>query len=193
MEIMIKNGNTGDIASVDVKKRLQVNSISLSRYELASFEGRAFNLNTGQYTINGGAERGVIYVKNTADTPVALEAWFFSVDNLVGTQTQTPVWKAYYNPTGGTLIDSGVDISPVNRSGGSSESFGDIICKRGADGNSTVTTTADPVLLQTQGSGRAFGNVFLTLPKNASVAITTNLYNDGSALVYAGFTGFFFD
>lgn len=193
MEIMIKNGNSGDIASVDINKRLQVNSVSTTRYEQASSDGRAFNLNTGQFTINGGAERGILYLKNTSDRTVALEAWFVAVDNLTGTQTGVPVWKAVFNPTGGTLISSGVAATFANRNGGSSESFGDLTALKASGATNTITYTEEPVLLQTQGSGRAFGGIFLTLPKNSSIAITADLKNDGSALIYAGFTGFFFE
>lgn len=191
MDIFLRDPQTNVGAKVDAQGRALTAATSFSRYEQASKEGRAFNVNTGQFTINGGGEYGVLYIKNTSDKTLALEAWFISVDNYVGTSTGTPVWKAYFNPTGGTLISAGAVATPVNRNGGASETFDDITCLKASTATSTLTATTEPILLQTQGSGRAFGSIFLTLPKNASIAVTVDLKTDGSALIYQGFTGFY--
>lgn len=191
MEIYIGNPLNGDKATVDPQGRLQVASTSLTRYEQAARDGRAFNVNTEQLTVDGGGEYGIVYLKNLGEKDLEIQSWFFSVDNLTGTTTGTPVFKAYFNPTGGTLVSGGTEITRVNRNGGASESFTDITALKAATSTATVTGVADPVLLQTQGSGRAFGNIFLTLPKNASIAVTVDLKTDGSALLYAGFVAYF--
>ena len=191
MQVYIGNPLTGDNAKVDPQGRVQVASTSLTRYEQAAREGRAFNVNTDQFTVDGGGEYGLVYLKNLGEKDLEIQSWFFSIDNLTGTTTGTPVIKAYFNPTGGTLLSAGTEISRVNRNGGASESFTDVTALKASTSTATITTTTDPVLLQTQGSGRGFGNVFLTLPKNASIAVTVDLKTSGNALMYAGFIAYF--
>jgi hypothetical protein len=191
MEIYIGNPLNGDKAVVDPQGRLSVSSTSLTRYEQAARDGRAFNVNTGQFTVSGGGEYGLTYLKNLGSKDLELQSWFFSIDNLTGTTTGTPVIKAYFNPTGGTLISGGTEISRVNRNGGASDSFTDVTALKASTSTATVTGVSDPVLLQTQGSGRGFGNIFLTLPKNSSIALTVDLKTDGNALMYAGFVAYF--
>lgn len=191
MQVYIGNPLTGDNAKVDPQGRVQVASTSLTRYEQAARDGRALNVNTDQFTVDGGGEYGLVYLKNLGGKDLEIQSWFFSIDNLTGTTTGTPVIKAYFNPTGGTLISAGTEISKVNRNGGASESFTDIEALKASTSTATVTTTTDPVLLQTQGSGRGFGNIFLTLPKNVSIAVTVDLKTSGNALMYAGFVAYF--
>ena len=54
MQVYIGNPLTGDNAKVDPQGRVQVASTSLTRYEQAAREGRAFNVNTDQFTVDGG-------------------------------------------------------------------------------------------------------------------------------------------
>jgi hypothetical protein len=191
MEIYIGNPLNGDKAKVDPQGRLLTAATSLTRYEQAARDGRAFNVNSGQFTINGGGEYGVTYIKNLNEKDLELQAWFFAVDNLTGTSTGQTLWKAYFNPTGGTLLTAGTEIIRVNRNGGASETFEDITALKASTATSTITGIDEPVLLQTQGSGRSFGNVFLTLPKNSSIAVSVDLKTSGDALVYQGWTGYF--
>ena len=104
-----------------------------------------------------------------------------------------PFLKAYFNPTGGTLISDANAANIVNRNGGSSETFEDVIAYQASGTGKTVTGIGSPVLYQLQGAGRAFGTIFLTLPKNSSIALSIDISGYGTADVYAGFTGFFRD
>jgi hypothetical protein len=194
MEIYIGNPLNGDKAKVDPQGRLLVASTSFTRYEQASEDGRAFNANTEYVTLTSAGENGVFYMKNTADADVIIEAWFWGVENLSGgTPTGNPVLRAYFNPTGGTLISEATPVAVVNRNGGSSETFEEVIAYKASGTGKTVTGVTDPVLYQLQGSGRSFGTIRLTLPKNSSIAFTFDLAGYGTADVYTGTTGFFKD
>lgn len=192
MEIYIGNPLNGDKAKVDPQGRLLVASTSFTRYEQASEDGRAFNSNTEYVTLTSAGENGVFYMKNTADSDLIIEAWFWGVENLSGgTPTGNPVLRAYFNPTGGTLISEATPVAVVNRNGGSSETFEEVIAYKASGTGKTVTGVTDPVLYQLQGSGRSFGTIRLTLPKNSSIAFTFDLAGYGTADVYTGTTGFF--
>lgn len=194
MEIYIGNPLNGDKATVDPQGRLQVASTSFTRYEQASEDGKAFNSNTEYVTLTSAGENATFYMKNTADSDLIIEAWFWGVENLSGgAPTGNPVLRAYFNPTGGTLISDAVAVPVVNRNGGSSETFGEITAYKASGTGKTVTGVSDPILFQLQGSGRTFGTIRLTLPKNSSIAFTFDLAGYGTADVYSGVTGFFKD
>ena len=193
MNIYLRDPQTEQGQKVDSKGRGLVASTSFTRYEQASADGNAFNVNTEYIrSITSAGDNGILYLKNTSDNEVAIEAWFWGVENLSGgTPTGNPILKAFYNPTGGTLISDANPVNLVNRNAGSSETFGDIVAYKASGTGKTVTGTTDPVLYQLQGSGRTFGTIFLTLPKNSSVAITIDIAGYATADVYAGFTGFY--
>ena len=192
MELYITNPLNGDKAVVNEKGRLQVESTSFTRYEQSSQNGDAFNVNTEYIrSITSAGENGMLYLKNNSEFDLAIEAWFWGVENLSGgTPTGNPILRAYFNPTGGTLISDANAATIVNRSAGSSETFGDIVAYKASGTGKTVTGVGDPILYQLQGSGRTFGTIFLTLPKNSSIALTIDIAGYGTADVYAGFTGF---
>ena len=193
MNIYLRDPQTEQGQKVDSQGRGLVASTSFTKYEQSSFDGNAFNVNTEYIrSITSAGDNGILYIKNTSDKTVSIEAWFWGIENLSGgTPTGNPILKAFFNPTGGTLISDENAVGIVNRNGGSSETFEDIICYSASGTGKTVTGTTDPILYQLQGSGRTFGTIFLTLPKNSSIALTIDIAGYGTADVYAGVTGFF--
>jgi hypothetical protein len=192
MELYITNPLNGDKAKVNDKGQLLTQTTIFTRYEESSQNGDAFNVNTEYIrSITSAGDNGILYLKNNSDFDLALEAWFWGIENLSGgTPTGNPILKAFFNPTGGTLISDANAVSLVNRKGGSSETFADITAYKASGTGKTVTGTSEPILFQLQGAGRTFGTIFLTLAKNSSVALTIDIAGYGTADVYAGFTGF---
>ena len=95
--------------------------------------------------------------------------------------------RVYKNPTSGTIISSGTDITPVNRNFGSSNEF-EGVAKKGGDGFTVSGYEATPVLYQTQGTKqRSFGTVQLVLPKGSSVVVTYQQYGLTQNDIYTGF------
>lgn len=194
MNFYITDPLNNDTARVQ-NNRLNVTGVAISQYELESFTGSAFNINTEYLTIDGAdGESALLYVKNNSDNDLSIQGWFIGTLALGGTPTDQPLFKVYFNPSGGTIITDANAVSVINRNGGSSETFGDIIAYSATASGKTFTGQ-DPtaVLFQQQGANsRAFGNVFLTLPKGSSIVVTCNPNTTagGTLKLYTGFTGF---
>ena len=166
MGFEIKDGTgTGNLAKVDGDNRLEVRSITETETEKAVLDGRAFNINTEFLSITTDVEHALLYIKNNEDEDLIIAAWFNGTD--LGTNgANAGLVRVYYNPTGGTIISDATV------------------------GNAKTFTGQDTpaVLYQTQTVGsRAFGNVYLTLPKGSSLVSTYDPNGAETINIYAGF------
>jgi len=188
MGFEIKDGTgTGNLARVDKENRVSVRAVTETEIEKAVLDGRAFNINTEFLPVSSSGENALLYVKNNENEKLIVAAWFIGTGIAGGTNTEAPLIRTYYNPTGGTLIASASAVTPVNRNAGSSQVLlAD--CYKGGDGF-TITGQDTPVVLyQTQGANsRSFGNVFLTLPKGSSLAVTYEPNGAEPINIYTGF------
>lgn len=190
MEFKLKDGSgTGVSAKVNSEQKLESDSIVLTDYELASLRGEAFNLTTGFVTFTGATEQAALYVKNNEDRTLLLQGWFIGVESIGGTPTGNPLFKTYFNATGGTIVSTADSIPVVNRNAGSSSTF-ELDVYRGFSGATFTGQDPEPILFQFQGTGRTFGNVFLSLPKGSTALVTVNPNTSGSIVLYTGFTGY---
>ena len=188
MGFEIKDGTgTGNLARVDKENRVLVRAVTETEIEKAVLDGRAFNINTEFLPVSSSGENALLYVKNNETEKLIVAAWFVGTGVNGGTITESSLVRTYYNPTGGTLIASASAVTPVNRNAGSSQVLlAD--CYKGGDGF-TITGQDTPVVLyQTQGANsRSFGNVFLTLPKGSSLAVTYEPNGAEPINIYTGF------
>lgn len=190
MEFKLKDGSgTGISAKVNKDQRLETTSIITTDYELGSLIGDAFNINTRFVDFTGNTEQAALYVKNNEDSDLLIQGWFIGVESVGGTPTGNPIFSAYFNATGGTIIDTADQIPIVNRNAGSSEVF-DLEAYRGFSGATFTGQDPEPVLFQFQNTGRTFGNVFLVIPKGSSILITVDPNTNGTITLYTGFTGY---
>ena len=174
-------------AEINGNNRLLTQAISETEFDNATSNGNAFNINTEFLTITGTTEIPLLYIKNNNDNELVISAWFIGTDADTGTATRTSLMRVYKNPTSGTLISSGVDITPVNRNFGSSNEF-EGVAKKGGDGFTVSGYEATQVLYQTQGTKqRSFGTVQLVLPKGSSVVVTYQQYGLTQNDIYTGF------
>lgn len=172
---------------IDSDGRLYNRAITDTSIDTAAQEGRAFNVNTLFLPISSSGENALLYVKNNEDVDLIVAGWFIGTDNAAGTPTRSGLAAVYVNPTGGTLIASASVVTPVNRRIGSAETL-DALIYKGGDGYTITGQLADPVLYQTQGSSaRAFGDVFITLPKGSSLAVTYVPNGAQPLEIYTGF------
>jgi len=187
MGFEIKDGTgTGNLARVDKENRLSVRSIQETELERSVLDGRAFNINTEFLPVSSSGENALLYIKNNEDKKLIVAAWFIGTD--AGTNgANLGLVRTYYNPTGGTLIASASAVTPVNRNAGSSQVLlAD--CYKGGDGFTITGQDTPAVLYQTQTvSSRVFGNVFLTLPKGSSLAVTYEPNGAEPIDIYTGF------
>lgn len=174
-------------AKINQENRLLTQTISETEFDNATSVGESYNINTEFLTITGNTETPLLYIKNNNDRNLVLSAFFIGTDADSGTATRLSLLRVYKNPTSGTLISSGTDITPVNRNFGSSNEFGGI-AKKGGDGFTISGFESTPVLYQTQGTKqRNFGTVQLVLPKGSSVVVTYQQYGLTQNDIYVGF------
>ena len=178
---------SGFSVKVDGDNRLFSRSITETEFDYAVRNGSSFNVNTEFLTITGSSETPIMYLKSNEDSDVILSAWFIGTDNASGTPSRSGLMRVYFNPTAGSIISSGTDVTPVNRQGGSSNTI-DLDVKSGGDGFTATGYDSTPILYQTQGaSARAFGNVQLALKKGSSVVITYLPNGAQPVEIYTGF------
>ena len=187
MGFEIKDGTgTGNLVRVDKENKLAVRAVQETEFEKAVLGGRAFNINTEFLTITSDIEHALLYLKNNEDLPLIVAAWFIGTD--AGTNgANLGLVRTYYNPTGGTIISGGTDLTAVNRNAGNSRILNADI-KSGGQGFTFNGQDTPAVLYQTQTvSSRVFGNVFLVLPKGSSLVAT---YDPNGAETIGIYTGF---
>ena len=187
MGFEIKDGTgTGNLARVDKENKLAVRAVQETEFEKAVLGGRAFNINTEFLTITSDTEHALLYLQNNEDLPLIVSAWFIGTD--AGTNgANLGLVRTYYNPTGGTIISGGTDVTAVNRNAGNSRALNADI-KSGGQGFTITGQDTPAVLYQTQTvSSRVFGNVFLVLPKGSSLVAT---YDPNGAETIGIYTGF---
>ena len=187
MGFEVKDGTgTGNVARVDSENKLAVRAVQETEFEKAVLGGRAFNINTEFLTITSDTEHALLYIKNNEDRPLIVAAWFIGTD--AGTNgANLGLVRTYYNPTGGTIISGGTDLTPVNRNAGNSRTLvADV--KAGGQGFTFTGQDTPAVLYQTQTvSSRVFGNVFLVLPKGSSLVATYDPNGAETINIYTGF------
>lgn len=187
MATTIEDGTgSGFSVKVDGENRLFSRSITESEFDHSVRKGLSFNVNTEFLTITGSSETPIMYLKSNEDKDIILAAWFIGTDNSSG-GTRAGLMRVYFNPTAGSIISSGTDVTPVNRQGGSSNTI-DLDVKAGGDGFTATGFNSTPILYQTQGANaRAFGNVQLALKKGSSVVVTYLPNGAQPVEIYTGF------
>lgn len=188
MATTIEDGTgSGFSVKVDGENRLFSRSIIESEFDHAVRKGLSFNVNTEFLTITGSSETPIMYLKSNEDRDVVLSAWFIGTDNASGTPSRNGLMRVYFNPTAGSIISSGTDVTPVNRQGGSSNTI-DLDVKAGGDGFTATGYNPISVLFQTQGSNaRTFGTVQLALKKGSSIVVTYLPNGAQPVEIYTGF------
>ena len=191
MATTIQDGTgKGYSARVDDEGRIFTRTTNETEIEHSVVSGRAFNINTEFLPISSSGENALLYLKNNESAPLVVAAWFIGTDNAAGTPTRQGLAAVYVNPTGGTLIASASVVESQNRLLGSSETL-DVVAYKGGDGYTITGQQTTPVLYQTQGSSaRAFGTVYLALPKGASLAVTYTPNGAEPLEIYTGFQVF---
>lgn len=188
MSTIIQDGSgNGFSARVDSKNRLAVKGVTRTEFENSTFEGDAYNINTFNISVTVGTETPLLYLKNNESRDIVIAAWFIGTGIQGGSPTSLPLFQVYTNVTGGTIL-SGTPVEAVNRAVGVANVLdADIFA---GDGSTSTATGYDPVpiLYQTQGAQqRAFGNVYITLKRGASVVVTATMNGAQNIDVYTGF------
>ena len=191
MATTIQDGTgKGFSARIDDEGRLFTRTTQDTEIEHSVISGRAFNINTEFLPISSSGQNALLYVKNNETENLIVAAWFIGTDFASGSAIRQGLAEVYVNPTGGTLIASASAVTAVNRLLGSSQTL-DADIYKGGDGYTITGEQTTPVLYQTQGSAaRAFGSVYIALPKGSSLAVTYTPNGAEPLEIYTGFQVF---
>jgi hypothetical protein len=193
METQIKSGNSGDVAKVDMNKRLHTQSLSEDESLHAAELGAAFNLNTGLNSYS--ADGTLAYLSNTDPTGRDLVVQTLIVGIGDGfTHTDFPVLTLVDTPSGGDLItDASVTgVLNANRNNGKSAALDGLFYKGKVAG--TQTGGIDAAKFYLNKTGRTVFPVDWVIGKGKSIALTLDLtISGGSANVYIAIVCYYKD
>ena len=187
MTQILDGRGTGFLAQVDQQNRLRTRAISETEFEEATITGEAFNINTLFLPFAIGADSAILRVFNDEPRSIILQGWFIGT---YGGSGGDPIVQVFGGVTG---FNAGtpVDVPVVNRNVGSARTFEVTAERADAAGRSFTGGAANPVLYQTQpNAGRVFGNVFITVPRGASVGVSIIANGSTGIELYTGFTGY---
>jgi hypothetical protein len=169
MAEILKDGvGKGFYAKVDSTNRLHVDASQLPRSSVAAFDGNAYNINTGTINLTGTTNSGLLYVKNTGEKTIVIASFIYLLGNTDG--SGDTLVQVIRNPTAGTLISGGSEITPVNRNFNTSKTAAATVLK----GSHGSTVTDGTVVIESifSGVGRQVVNVgAVILNKNNTIAI----------------------
>ena len=170
MEVKIKSGNSGEVAKVDIHKRLHVDAITFGRSEQEVEIGNGYNSNTGTLSLTTASKSGVFYFKNSEDFDVVLTNMFYILGN--SNSNGDTLVTVLRNPTLGTVITDAVaaEMSGVNRNFGSSFTLNsESVSYKGGEGK-TFTDGAKVIESIVQSGKRTVLNVGdIVLPKGSTI------------------------
>ncbi len=170
MEVKLKSGNSGQVAKVDIHKRLHVDSITFGRSEQEVEIGNGYNSNTGILSLTTASKSGVFYFKNNEDFDIVITNMFYILGN--SNSNGDTLVTVLRNPTLGTVITDAVaaEMSGVNRNFGSSFTLNnESVSYKGGEGK-TFTDGAKVIESIVQSGKRTVLNVGdIVMPKGSTI------------------------
>jgi hypothetical protein len=139
---------SGYKAKVDNQFRLSTDALTVDESVSQTFEGVAYNVNTGTINLTSANPSATLFLKNDAEDDLVITALFYLLGNTTGGSGDTLV-QIIRNPTAGTIVSAGTDFEAVNRDFGSANSL-EATLKKGAEGS---TLTDGTVVIESIFSG----------------------------------------
>lgn len=155
-------------AKVNADQRLWVDASQRSESALANLKGDAYNINTGTINLTDAVDTAVLYVKNSNDMALIIEAIAVGVGPTTGGTGGMPTITVVRNPTAASF-STDVDIK-TNRNYGSTNTLTDVVAYKGATG-ATLTAGDDHLLFYQASSGRLFATINEVIPKGGSIGV----------------------
>ena len=188
-ELRLKDGTGGSsVAKVNTNNRLNVESVATTQQAQASFEGRGYNLNTGDIALTTAGTSAVAYFKYTGLTSFNIANIAVGVGAMGGTVDDPVLIKVIRDPSGGSIVDNAVagDMN-ANRNFGNPSGLTGFFYK-GVEGD-TFTNGTDIAQFYTNGNSRLFAGVDFVIPQGTSIGIeiTPNAVSAGN--IYVAFIG----
>jgi hypothetical protein len=190
--MIIEDGTgKGFFGQVTSSNAVRTQGVNITAFDEATKSGEAFNINTLLQTMGAG-NTALLRLTNNETNPVVIVGWFIGSDGLTLT-SGNPLVAVYGNVTGFSGAETAVPV--VNRNVGSARTFSIDVARPSTYPQTLVGAAASPVLYQTQSAtGRAFGTVFITVPRGGSVGVELSSTVGAGAIsggqIYTGFTGY---
>ena len=170
--VLIKDATgTGNTVKVDVNNRLHAQTVTQNRADEHCDTGDRYNVNTDDITLTSANESAILYLKNTGDEDIVIDASVYILGPSTGGSGSFQGY-IYSNPTGGTII-SNADAVGINANLNLSSSntlAADIY--KGAEG---YTQTGGTKIISAIGNP-PFTNVIsigkIIIPKTKSIVMT---------------------
>jgi hypothetical protein len=177
-EISIKDGSTGNIAKVDLNKRVHTAGVNeeLRDHACDSTIAQKYNINTGDITLTNATKTSVLYVKNNSDNDLVITALIYNLGASTS-GTGDVLIDVLRNPTAGDIISNTNDcaVGPgvsANQNFGSTNTMTGLFYK-GATGETALSGGAVTVSTRSaSNTGRiviSLGAVIL--PKGSSLGV----------------------
>jgi hypothetical protein len=170
MEVQIKSGNSGEVAKVDIHKRVHVDAITFGRSEQEVEIGNGYNINTGTVNLTTANKSGILYFKNQEDFDIVITNMFYILGN--SNSNGDTLVTVLRNPTAGTVVSDAVvaEMAGVNRNFGSSFTLAiDSVSYKGGEGK-TFTDGAKVIESIIQSGKRTVLNVGdIVMPKGSTI------------------------
>lgn len=189
MSVITDGTGTGSRVKVDSRNRLSVLGTTRDELVEASYDGRAFNINTETLNFTtAGTDIALLYVKNNNPNDIVLSNFFTAQTDRTSASGSDTV-KIYGGPSAGTVNDiiaNGTDVIAANRKVGTPNEFG-LICKKGGEGFDV--TFAEPPMVFSYNGGFANILVNYVVPTGQAIVVTMDRVATTGKL-YTGFNGY---
>jgi hypothetical protein len=170
--VAVRDGTgTGISARVDDEHRLWTRSLVTNEADFLNFSEDAYGLTSNVIKLLNANESAVFYMKNTGQITIVV----FVLAFMLGTSENgkgAALVSVVRNPTGGTLITSGIDGVVFNRNFGSIKPV-DIVHKAAVNNGLTLTggdKIPFNIIMPGQIQRPQIGEMII--PKNSSIGVT---------------------
>lgn len=191
--MIINDGTgTGKQAKVDVANRVHTYAVEVTEAQSALQTGDAYNWNTGNITLTSAANTSVMYLKNSEERDVLIDALALGFkSDTNGSATDMVEITVVRNPTAGDIITNAnnVDINQ-NRDFASSNTFTGNVYK-GATGETLLSGGSDLLFVYSGVSTRFFSSSLnMHLAKGDAIGINVKPRASNTSMVmYAALIG----
>lgn len=173
MSFVCGTNNPGNKAHVNNDGQLETHSVVLSEESRASERGELFNLTSDVIELTDAVETPIFYFKNVGESRnIKITSIIVTLADSTGGDSSPVFLGLYPNPTGGTLLDSVIDLPLANFNVGSGNQI-DVIAKRGSVGDTVVNANGSVPIMLPEYPKREFVDVdSIVIPRGRSVALT---------------------
>ena len=165
--------NPGNRANVNSVGHLNTDATTITQQSDKALGGDAYNLNTSTFTLTDANETALFYIKNDSEERDMIISRIFVAFGASTGGSGELEGKIMRNPTGGSVIASGVDKAPENFNFGSSKVLA-VTSKLGTTALGACTGGVEPIEFFFTGDSQRhlIGFEAIILPRGAAMCFS---------------------